>query len=83
MIQPANNGHSTNSCICRLGIESQQVVWTSVGLPGAENGTYLNWSYDSNYIAVQSEGITIIDIETGERIRILKDLNAGVIVWAP
>lgn len=71
------------SCNKVFDIESQQVVWTSVGLPGAENGTYLNWSYDSNYIAVQSEGITIIDIETGERIRILKDLNAGVIVWAP
>lgn len=77
-------GHcSIKGCNKVFDIGQQQVVWTSEGLPGAENGTYLNWSYDSNYIIVQSEGLTIIDISTGERIRNLNDLEGNVIVWAP
>jgi hypothetical protein len=74
---------SERSCNKIYDTESQQVVWTSEGLPGAENGTFLNWSYDSKYIVVQSEGITIIDIETSESVRNFKDLGGGVIVWSP
>jgi WD40 repeat protein len=78
-----NGSCSGKGCNKIYDIESQQVVWTSVGLPGAENGTYLNWAHDSKYIIVQSEGITIIDIKTGERIRNFEDLSGGVIVWTP
>ncbi len=74
---------SGRGCNKVFDIESQRVVWTSVGLPGAENGTYLNWSHDSKYIIVQSEGITIIDIKTGERICDFEDLSGSVIVWTP
>jgi hypothetical protein len=71
------------SCNKVFDRESQQIVWTSRGLPGVPNATYLNWSYDSNYIVVLSEGITIIDVVTGERIRNFKDLSGGIIVWSP
>lgn len=77
-------GHcSIKGCNKVFDIRQQQVVWTSEGLPGAENGTYLNWSYDSNYIIVQSAGLTIIDIRTGERLRSFQDIEGSVIVWAP
>jgi hypothetical protein len=71
------------SCNKVFDRESQQVAWTSRDLPGVTNATSLNWSYDSNYIAVWSEGITIIDVETGERVRNFKDLSGAVIVWSP
>jgi dipeptidyl aminopeptidase/acylaminoacyl peptidase len=75
---------SSGSCNKVFDIESQQVVWTSQGLPGFErNATYLTWSYDSKYIVVLADGTMIIDIETGERIRHFKDLKSAVIVWSP
>lgn len=74
---------SAMACNKVFDIGLQEVVWTSEGLPDAENGTYLNWSFDSNYVIVQSEGLTVIDISRGKRIRNFKDLEGGVIIWAP
>ncbi len=74
---------SGRGCNKVFDIGLQRVVWTSVGLPSAENSTYLNWSPDSKYIVVQSEGITIIDIKTGKKIRNFKDIRGGVIAWTP
>ena len=71
------------SCNKVFDRESQQVVWTSRGLPGVTNAISLGWSYDSKYIVVSADGTMIIDIETGERIRHFKDLKWAVIAWSP
>ncbi len=70
---------SVKGCDKIYDILSRQVIWTSAGF----SGTFLYWSYDSRYIVVLSEGITIIDIKTGESIRNFRDLSGGVIVWTP
>lgn len=74
---------ATYACNLITDLASREVIWTSQVIPGLQNGTYLAWAHDSRHIALQFEGITILDLRTNEIVRQLKIPSAHVLAWLP
>ncbi|MCB8953820.1 MAG: hypothetical protein H6650_17575 [Ardenticatenales bacterium] len=71
------------ACDLINSIISKEIIWTSQMVPGLQSGSYLAWSYDSQYVALQFEGITIVNIQDNEVVQRLDIPSAFVLVWLP
>lgn len=74
---------ATYACNLIIDLASREIIWSSQMIQGLQNGTYLAWSHDSQFVALQFEGITIVDLRTNKIIQQLKIPSANVLAWLP
>lgn len=74
---------ATYACNLVTDVVSKETAWTSQMIPGLQNGTYLAWSYDSQYVALEFEGITIVNVHTNDIVQRLDIPSASVLAWLP
>lgn len=75
---------SGQECYRIMDVESQEVVWTSQMIPGAEHLRSVTWSEDSEYIALLTdEGLFIVHLETNEVVQQLAVPSGYVLAWLP